>query len=56
LAIPPAPARERETFTASPVSPPPDFTVGSEEDEDEDILKPIEMGDVIFTPIPRPRD
>jgi hypothetical protein len=54
LAIPPVPAHEREIFTASPVSPPPDFTVRNEEDEDS--LKPIEMGDVLFTPIPRPRD
>ncbi|MDR1379836.1 MAG: hypothetical protein LBJ36_12425 [Synergistaceae bacterium] len=54
LAIPPAPTKERETFTASPVSPPLDFRVGGEQDEGGP--QPVEMADVIFNPIPRPRD
>jgi hypothetical protein len=55
LAIPPAPVETRETFTASPVAPPPGFTVGNE-DEDEAAPPSIEMGDVIFNPVPRPRN
>ncbi|MDR1978349.1 MAG: hypothetical protein LBQ42_06415 [Synergistaceae bacterium] len=54
--VPPAPKEPPETFNASPVSPPPDFTVGRDEDEDGDAIRPIEMGDVIFNPIPRPRN
>ena len=53
--IPPPPAETPESITASPVSPPPDFTVGGN-DEDEEMFKPVQMGDVIFNPLPRPRD
>jgi hypothetical protein len=48
--IPLAPQAPPETFTASPVSPPPDITV---EGEDED---PAALGGLIFNPIPRPRE
>jgi hypothetical protein len=50
--IPPTPAAFSETFTASPVSPPPDFTVRPAEDE----LQPAELGGLIFNPVSRPRD
>ena len=50
--IPSAPSQQAERITASPVSPPPDFNLGREEEEGS---PNIEMGDVIFNPIPRPR-
>ena len=48
--IPSAPQAPPETFTASPVSPPPDFTVEGEDEE------PATLGGLIFNPIPRSRD
>jgi hypothetical protein len=48
--VPPPPRTSPETFTASPVSPPPDFTVENEEEE------LAELGGLIFNPVPRGRD
>jgi hypothetical protein len=50
--VPPAPPSAKEKLSASPVFVPPEFSVGPESD---DLSAPLEMGDVIFNPIPRPR-
>jgi len=42
--MPPPPSRPQEVISASPVTPPPDFTLGRAEDEEE----LLNMGDVIF--------
>ena len=47
---PPQPSRAPETFSASPVETPPDFTLSGEEEFD------LRLGDVIINPIPRQRD
>jgi hypothetical protein len=48
--IPLAPEAPPETFTASPVSPPLDFTIENEDEE------PATLGGLIFNPVPRSRD
>jgi hypothetical protein len=52
FAIPLMPQASSETFIASPVSPPPDFTV----ERDEDEIQPANLGGLIFNPIPRSQD
>jgi hypothetical protein len=53
LIVPPAPTERPEVFTASPVSPPENFSVRDEEDEGG--IGSIEMGVVILNPFPRPQ-
>jgi hypothetical protein len=51
--IPPAPPSARENISASPVHLPPEFSVGT---DSSDLPAPLEMGEVLFNPIPRLRD
>ncbi|MDR1875085.1 MAG: hypothetical protein LBQ90_08770 [Synergistaceae bacterium] len=51
LVVPPPPSSVREGISASPVHVPPEFSVGAESSD----VPAIEMGDVLFTPLPRPR-
>jgi hypothetical protein len=51
--IPPAPPLAKEEISASPVYVPPEFSVGPDSD---DLSAPLEMGDVLFNPIPRMRE
>lgn len=50
--IPPTPRKDREAISASPVSLPDEFSVGSSEDQ----AGAIQMGDVLINPVPRNRD
>ncbi|MDR1730948.1 MAG: hypothetical protein LBR61_02530 [Synergistaceae bacterium] len=50
--VPPAPETPAENLQASPVSLPPKFRVGP---DDEEYPAGVEMGDMIFSPVPRVR-
>jgi hypothetical protein len=52
--IPPAPAKAAETLTASPVAPPPEFNLGS--DEEEETALSLGKGGILINPIPRSRE
>ena len=49
LSIPPVPVETPENFSASPISPPPDFSLGGDEEDPQT----IKLGDVILNPVPR---
>ena len=50
--MPPPPSKARETISASPATPPPDFTLGIDEELETD----MKIGDISINPISRPRD
>jgi hypothetical protein len=54
LSVPPPPVENPETFSASPVSPPDDFSLGDGEEETSG--KSRGGGGLIFNPLPRPRE
>jgi hypothetical protein len=53
--IPPVPANDGETLTASPVSPPPEFNLRDGEDEEEEAPSLGKSG-ILINPIPRSRN
>ncbi|MDR1508892.1 MAG: hypothetical protein LBS53_04575, partial [Synergistaceae bacterium] len=54
--IPPIPAKGAETLTASPVSPPPEFNLRGDSDEEEESSLSLGKTGIQINPIPRSRE